>query len=98
MQEEADIDHQNEQFDEGKANFNEKLQPWDDEDPDEFNKEKTGLIEEKSRIDTFRGMGLIDEPNRKNTPEEQAVLDEVYRNMDRASFPSSYDSRALGKS
>ena len=84
-------------YDEGKANFKEALNEWDDVPKEIFEKEREGYVPSLERRYTVRkGLGYIYDPNRKNTAEELAVLDEIYSTMDRDSFPDSWDSRSLG--
>jgi len=92
--EEAEIEKQNELFAEGKGHFQEKLNPFDDMLPADFDKDKTGLKD----ISAMREYptGLIWDPNSKNTPEELARLDEVYKKILRDSYPTSYDVRDEG--
>ena len=62
--------------------------------PADFDKDKTGLKD----ISATREYptGLIWDPNSKNTPEELARLDEVYKKILRDSYPTSYDVRDEG--
>ena len=70
--------------------------PWDIEDQDQFNEDKTGLLPEKNNNANRKyHTGLIWK-SRTNTIEENAQLTELYRNLDERSLPASYDSRALG--
>ena len=63
--------------------------------PEDFEKEKEGLIPASAK--RVFSTGLIWEPNRKNTPEEQARLDEMYSKMaNRDTYPDSYDARDDG--
>jgi len=94
---EEEIEEQNKAFAEGKANFDEQLQPWDNEDPEQFIKDHTGLKPDPEFVRMMpieRHTGLIWE-DRENTPEQQMALDELYRSLDR-SIPASYDNRAKG--
>ena len=98
---EAEIDEENEKYAKGEANFEEKLEPWDDLSDEEILKEKTGLLnskEERSNPMRFR-TGLLVKPKheRVNTPEERAFLDEIYAKYDRDDLPQAWDSRAKGK-
>merc|ERR1712038_1406533 len=70
---EDEINKENKKFAEGKANFEEKLYPFSDLTPEEFKREKTGLIPESE----VRGLGLVEIPeeDRINTPEMQENLD-----------------------
>ena len=77
--------------------IDEQLQPWDNEDPDQFVKEHTGLKPNPATVRMMpieRHTGLIWE-DRENTPEQQMALDELYRSLDR-SIPATYDARAKG--
>ena len=85
---EAQIDEENEKFEKGEANFDEKIHDWDDIDPKEWEKEKDGTIPEESA----RGMGLIYDPNDRNTPEELERLDALFKDLQRTTLPVSYDS------
>jgi len=95
--EEEEIEKQNEAFSKGEANFDEQLQPWDNEDEDQFVQDHTGLKEDPANVRMMPmeyHTGLIWEP-KENTPEQQMALDELYRSLDR-SIPASYDARAKG--
>ena len=98
---EAEIDEENEKYAKGEANFEEKLEPWDDLSDDELLKEMTGLttsVEDRLNPMRFR-TGLLVRPKheRVNTPEERAFLDEIYAKYDRDNLPQVWDSRAKGK-
>ena len=76
----------------GKGHFKEELHPWSDMLPEDLEKEKEGLIPATAK--RIFSTGLIWDPNRKNTPEEQAKLDEMYAKIaNRDSYPDSYDAR-----
>ena len=93
---EAQVEENNADYEAGKSNYKEEVEPWDDQSDQEFEKEKEGLLP----IDdmTTRGMGLIITPEheRINTPEEIAFFDEIYAKYDRADKPATWDSRAKG--
>ena len=55
---EDEINKENKKFAEGKANFEEKLYPFSDLTPEEFKREKTGLIPDSE----VRGLGLVEIP------------------------------------
>ena len=77
--------------------IDEQLQPWDNEDEDQFVKDHTGLKDDPVNVrmkPIEYHTGLIWEP-KENTPEQQMALDELYRSLDR-SIPASYDARAKG--
>ena len=101
---EAAIDEENEKYENGKANFEEELEPWDDLPKDVFEKEKEGLIPEGEDrfipMSQLHGKGLVITPEheRVNTPEERAFLDEIYAKYDRASIPKGWNSKAKGNS
>merc|ERR1712024_228587 len=95
--EEEEIEKQNEAFAKGEANFDEQLQPWDNEDKDQFVKDHTGLEIDPANVRITPipyNTGLIWE-DRENTPEQQMAPDELYRSLDR-SIPATYDARAKG--
>merc|ERR1711977_533665 len=96
---EAQIDEENEKFEEGKANYSEKLQPWSDEPKEEFEKEKEGVIPPHKGGDQGGAerdgyyRGLIWNPEISfNTPEEKRHLKEVFKALDKTDLPSEYDS------
>ena len=68
--------------------------------PEDIEREKEGLIPSAYSARSAKRVfptGLIWEPNKKNTPEEQARLDEMYAKMaNRDTYPDSYDARDLG--
>ena len=77
--------------------IDEQLQPWDNEDEDQFVKDHTGLKDDHANVrmkPIEYHTGLIWE-DRENTPEQQMALDELYRSLDR-SIPATYDARAKG--
>ena len=77
--------------------IDEQLQPWDNEDKDQFVKDHTGLKIDPANVRITPipyHTGLIWE-DRENTPEQQMALDELYRSLDR-SIPATYDARAKG--
>ena len=93
---EAQVEENNADYEAGKSNYKEEVEPWDDQSDQEFEKEKEGLLP----IDdmTTRGMGLIITPEheRINTPEEIAYFDELVAKYVRAGVPDTWDSRAKG--
>ncbi len=66
--------------------------------PEDIEREKEGLIPSSPpSAKRIFSTGLIWELNRKNTPEEQARLDEMYAKMaNRDTYPDSYDARDDG--
>ena len=101
---EAQVEQNNADYESGKSNFKEEVEPWDDESIEQFEKEKDGLypLDHNDHMNRFipevRGMGLIITPEheRINTPEDIAYFDEIYAKYDRADIPASWDSRAKG--
>jgi len=91
--EEAQINEENKKFAEGKASFQEKLNPWSDLSMKEYLKEKTGVVDPNDGY--ARGLYLPPESERINTPEEQADLDALYAE-DRGRAPRSYSSYSYG--
>ena len=87
------INKANDLFEKGEGNFKEKLNPWDDLNEAELKKEKTGVKPDLEE----RGMGLIIDPNAKNTPEQIEDLKLIYKDLNRADLPESYDSTEHGK-
>ena len=65
--------------------------------PEDRERENMGLIPSPISSKRIFQTGLIWEPNRKNTPQEQAKLDEMYAKMaNRDTYPDSYDARDDG--
>ena len=98
---EAEVEKNNADYEDGKSNYKEEVEPWDDQSDAEFEKEKEGLnpIDNMTRIlPEGRAMGLIITPEheRINTPEEIAFFDKIYAKYDRADYPATWDSRAKG--
>merc|ERR1711936_1233371 len=98
---EAQVEENNADYEAGKSNFMEEVEPWDDETDEEFEKEKEGLdpTDDMTRIiPEERGLGLILTPEheRINTPEEIAYFDELVAKYVRAGVPDTWDSRAKG--
>ena len=90
---EAEIDKENEDYENGDADFKEQLEPWDDLSEEEFLAEKTGLL---SDGDFRTGLLPTPEEEKVNTPEEREYLENVYAKYDRKYIPTNWDSRALG--
>merc|ERR1719369_1640501 len=90
---EDEINKENKKFAEGKANFEEKLYPFSDLTPEEFKREKTGLIPDSE----VRGLGLVEIPeeDRINTPEMQEKLDDLYA-QNRVGAPRSFSAKRRG--
>ena len=99
---EAEVEKNNADYEAGKSNYKEEVEPWDDQTDEEFEKEKEGLdpIDDMSTriLPEARGMGLIITPEheRINTPEEIAYFEELVAKYDRAGVPDTWDSRAKG--
>ena len=93
----ADINKQNELFDQGEGHFMEDVHEWDDMIPEELTDTKMGLIHTKEDFSN-RGRGVIHEEPRdlEYSPEELKRVEEIFSNFDRDSLPEFYDSRALG--
>ena len=93
----ADINKQNELFDQGEGHFMEDVHEWDDMIPEELTDTKMGLIHTKEDFSN-RGRGVIHEEPRdlEYSPEEIKRVEEIFSNFDRDSLPEFYDSRALG--
>jgi len=80
------VNKNNREFREGKSTHMEKVYPNDDEDTKQKNQEHEGYNPDADGVvpaGQSRSMGLIHDGRYYNTPEEQAVLDEAYANMDR---------------
>ena len=93
---EAQIDKQHQLYLEGKATFDEALMPWDTLSSEELIREKTGLLIGQGR--KVYPTGLIETPPELavNSPEHQAILDEVYARYERQAPKASYDARKEG--
>ena len=90
---EDEINKENKKFAEGQASFEEKLYPFSDLTPEEFKREKMGLIPDSE----VRGLGLVEIPeeDRINTPDMQEKLDNLYA-QNRVGAPRSFDARRRG--
>ena len=80
---EAEINAQNDEFDMGKADFDEELEPWDDLSPEDF-------------VNQYMGLILPPEDERFNTPEALAHFDNLHRMYNREELPEFWDSRDPG--
>ena len=91
--EEASIEQDNLDYENGKSHFSEKLNALSALPEDEFEAEKLGGLEPQAYA-----KGLIETPEAERilSPEDQAYLDQIYEELDREYIPSSYDARAYG--
>merc|ERR1719203_2526503 len=89
--EEASIEQDNLDYENGKSSYSEKLNELSALPIDEFEAEKLGGLEAPEYA-----TGLIETPEEERTisPEDQAYLDSIYEDLDRQSIPSSYDARS----
>ena len=94
--EEASIEQDNLDYENGKSSYSEKLNALSALPKDEFEAEKLGGIEGP----TTYAKGLIETPEEERimSVEDQAYLDSIYEDLDRQSIPSSYDARSKCKS
>ena len=92
--EEASIEQDNLDYENGKSSYSEKLNALSALPKDEFEAEKLGGIEGP----TTYAKGLIETPEAERilSPEDQAYLNKIYEDMDREYIPSSYDARSYG--
>ena len=93
--EEASIEQDNLDYENGKSSYSEKLNELSALTKDEFEAEKLGLLDETSRV---YPTGLIETPEAERilSPEDQAYLDKIYEDLDLEYIPSSYDARSQG--
>ena len=91
--EEASIEQDNLDYENGKSSYSEKLNALSALPKDEFEAEKLGGLE-----GPIYPKGLIETPEAERTlsPEDQAYLNKIYEDMDREYIPSSYDARSYG--
>ncbi len=73
---------------------NVQVYPWSDLTSEEM-QNMEGLNDDSGVIRSF---GLLEEPEhmRENSPETQAILDEIYASIDRESLPATYNSQDSG--
>ena len=92
--EEASIEQDNLDYENGKSSYSEKLNALSALPKEEFEAEKLGGLEGP----TSYAKGLIETPEAERTisPEDQAYLNKIYEDMDREYIPSSYDARSYG--
>ena len=90
--EEASIEQDNLDYENGKSSYSEKLNALSALPNDEFEAEKLGLEA------PIYATGLIETPEAERTisPEDQAYLNKIYEDLDREYIPSSYDARSYG--
>ena len=93
--EEASIEQDNLDYENGKSSYSEKLNALSALPKDEFEAEKLGLTQDIARV---YPTGLIETPEKERTlsPEDQAYLDKIYEDLDLEYIPSSYDARSEG--
>ena len=91
--EEASIEQDNLDYENGKSSYSEKLNELSALPEDEFEAEKLGGLEAPKFA-----TGLIETPEAERilSPEDQAYLNKIYEDMDREYIPSSYDARSEG--
>ena len=105
--EEASIEQDNLDYENGKSSYSEKLNELSALPIDEFEAEKLGgLVNFFHNYGPFKypnagrapeyATGLIETPEEERTMslEDQAYLDNIYEDLDRQSIPSSYDARS----
>ena len=93
--EEASIEQDNLDYQNGKSSYSEKLNELSALTKDEMEAEKMGLLDGNSRV---YPTGLIETPEAERilSPEDQAYLDKIYEDLDLEYIPSSYDARSEG--
>ena len=93
--EEASIEQDNLDYENGKSSYSEKLNELSALTKDEIEAEKEGLLDVNSRV---YPTGLIETPEAERilSPEDQAYLDKIYEDLDLEYIPSSYDARSEG--
>jgi len=91
--EEASIEQHNLDYENGKSSYSEKLNELSALTKDEMEMEKEGLLDAE-----HYATGLIETPEeeRNMSPEDEAYLDSIYDELDRAYIPSTYDARKKG--
>ena len=91
--EEASIEQDNLDYENGKSSYSEKLNALSALPKDEFEAEKLGGLE-----GPIYAKGLIETPEAERTisPKDQAYLNKIYEDLDREYIPSSYDARSYG--
>jgi len=91
--EEASIEQDNLDYENGKSSYSEKLNALSALPNDEFQAEKLGGLEAP-----IYATGLIETPEAERTisPEDQAYLDKIYEDLDHEYIPSSFDARYYG--
>ena len=89
--EEASIERDNMDFENGKSSYSEKLNELSALPSDEFESEKLGAL---GAPEYAKGLIETPEEERIMSLEDQAYLDSIYEDLDRQSIPSSYDARS----
>ena len=95
--EEEEIKQNHDDLAKGKTTFDEEINELTALTSSEMEEQKEGLKPETTftRTTSF-GLKPTPEHLKVISPEEQAVLDELYSRHERTGVPSSYDSTALG--
>ena len=93
---EAEVNEQNSKYAKGEASFGEKLYPFSDWSEEEFEDAKLGMRGwDPSRGDAppERSMGMVIPPeSERNTPENQANLNRIYKQLEGRALPRSYSN------
>ena len=94
-----EIEKQNEAFEDGKATFDEQLNPISLIPKEEFEDEKLGAEPAPVPAAKRYATGAIDVPEelRVLSEEDQAYLDNIYAELSRCDIPDSFDARDNGK-
>ena len=84
---EAEVKKENKKYLNGKADWFEEINEFSDLPKDEFEKEKTGLVEEYAR-------GLVEPENEPVDEESERYFESLL--LDKASIPASYNAVTAG--
>ena len=100
---EEEIKEENQEYKNGESTYYEKLNPESIMSKDEFESEREGLVPEKVPTLTLNyerrnipGLLPVSE-SEKNDLKNILKLDKLYKSIDRASIPDSYNSKDLGE-
>merc|ERR1719266_2869950 len=93
--EEASIEKDNEDYDNGLSTYKEKINELSDMTKEEMEKEKEGAKEDKTHRFATGAFDLPEE-DRYLSPDDQARLNSIYDELSRASIPDEYNAVTAG--
>merc|ERR1719266_228289 len=93
--EEASIEKDNEDYDNGLSTYKEKINELSDMTKEEMEKEKEGALDDKTHRFATGAFDLPEE-DRYLSPDDQARLDSIYDELSRSTIPDEYNAVTAG--